>query len=152
MYKVIKIDGTDYKLEYSFEAALYEDCTEAVLNIFNLMSDGDSPESIIKGMSNVPQTAITLFYAGLLEHHGDEVRSIADAKKLAIAHIKSMDGDGSFYGLLKECIDQMGEDGFFKLVGLDELMSPEEEPIQMPKTPQDHKPKTRKKATTVSEA
>ena len=44
-------------------------------------------------------------------------------------------------------LDQMGEDGFFKLIGLEEMMSPTTEEKE-PKKPQDHK----KKQTKVSES
>lgn len=158
MYKVLKIGDTEYKLEYSFEAALYENCTETVLSIFRLMSSGRDQENLIKGMSNIPNTAIVIFYAGLLEHHGASgdgtVKSIKDAKNLAIQYLKSTE-DGSFYKLMETCISQMGEDGFFGLIGLDQLMSiPEatQETQKVSKTPQDHKPKqTKKKTQTVSE-
>lgn len=151
MYGTVKIGGKEYKLEYSFEASMYSDCVTAMITILQNMGSGD-PHDIIESMGDLPRTAVTLFYAGLLEHHGIEgdntVRNMADAKRLAKQYILEQGENGNFYTLLTLCVDQMGEDGFFKLVGLEELMSEDqtEEEI-MPKPipqPQDHKKKTRK--------
>lgn len=152
MYKTIKIGNEEYKLEYSFEASLYGECVDATMTIISKMSEGDT-ESTIKGMADVPRTAVTLLYAGLLEHHGMEgdrrVPDLATAKRLAKQYILSLGEDGNFYDLLTLCVDQMGEDGFFKLTGLEAMMSPAEEvEVQtIPKVPQDHKKKTSRKTT-----
>ena len=149
MYKTIKIGNEEYKLEYSFEASLYGECVDAVMTIITKMSEGD-PQKTIEGMSNLPMTAITVFYAGLLEHHGLEgdkrVPNFATAKRLAKEYILSLGENGNFYDLFSMCIDQMGEDGFFKRTGLEAMMSPgeEEDAQELPKVPQDHKRKTRK--------
>lgn len=154
MYKVLKIGDIEYKLEYSFEAALYEDCTEAVINTINLMTSEDDWREMSKGISNIPNVTIILFYAGLLQYHGLDgdktVKSIQDAKELAIKYIQSQE-DGSFYGLMNECIEQMSEDGFFKLIGLNHVFGSPEEETTTAKTPQDHKPKQRSKKTAASE-
>ena len=147
MYKVVSIDGKEYHLEYSIEASLYADC---ISSITGLMADieiasGDKDiKSVLKGMSNIPQTALVLFYAGLMEAHGNHedgdgsVPDINTAKKLIVKYIKehSEDGEGNFYSIMEMCINQMTEDGFFDLVGLNAMMS------QKPKSrkvPQDHK-------------
>ena len=63
----------------------------------------------------------------------------------ALKWILEQGEDGNFYALLKLCIDQMGEDGFFKLTGLEDMLNQtEEEEKPVPKTPQDHKRKSRK--------
>lgn len=149
MYKLLNIDGKDYKLEYSFEASLYGECVKAMMNVMQLMGGGNDAD-IIEGMADLPRTTIIVFYAGLLEHHGIEgdnsVPNFATAKQLARQYILEQGENGSFYDLLTICSDQMGEDGFFKLVGLDTLMATDqtEETAPTPKAPQDHKRKTRK--------
>ena len=128
MYKIFKIDGKDYKVEYTIEAALYEECTEAVMNFMvdsSTAADAKDMKMLIKNMSNVPQITLTLFYAGLLEHHspssGDgSVANLADAKRLATQYFRENPDveDANFYGLLNTLIGQMREDGFFKQIGL----------------------------------
>lgn len=151
MYKLLTINGNDYKLEYTVEASLYADC---VSQLTNLMTDIDAAESngdiknIIRGISNIPQTALTLFYAGLMEAHGThadgdgKVPDLATAKRLIFQYIKehSNDETGNFYGIMQMCIEQMGEDGFFKLTGLEAMMNAATEKAKkVTKMPQDHK-------------
>lgn len=149
MYSILKIGDKEYKLEFSFEASMYSDCVSSVMKILSGMSESDA-ESVISSMADLPKTAVTLLYAGLLEHHGYEGdRAVPDkrtAKALAKQWILEQGEEGNFYALMKLCIDQMGEDGFFKLTGLEDMMSPteDEEEKPVPKTPQDHKKKTRK--------
>ena len=146
MYSIVKIGGKEYKLEFSFEASMYSDCVSSVMNILGGLS-GDDMRTQIASMSDIPKTAVTLLYAGLLEHHGEEL-NLKDAKMLARQWILEQGEDGNFYALMKLCIDQMGEDGFFKLTGLEDMLTQEEEEAKpAPKTPQDHKRKTTKKTT-----
>ena len=71
-----------------------------------------------------------MFYAGLLQYHGDNpdadgsVPTLATAKKLAAQFIQEHKDDeqGNFYGIFTMCLDQMEEDGFFKLTGLETFM------------------------------
>lgn len=137
MYKTLTINGTDYKLEYSIEASLYRDCIDKVSGmLFNVVSGQASKEMqpIISAMSDIPTTAITVFYAGLLEHHGvdgdNSVPNIGAAKKLAVSILRDNDNEvKNWYDLLVICMDQMGEDGFFDLVGLSEILNTEESPV-----------------------
>lgn len=146
MYKVITISGVDYKVEFSVEASLYGECTEKVINLMTAVSDGDeSPNGLkekFKGISDIPQVTLSMFYAGLMEHHGAEEGdgSVPDkktAKDLLKDYIK--ENNTNFWSVMEELLDQMGEDGFFKLIGLEEMMSPAEE--KTVKKPQDHKKK-----------
>lgn len=154
MYGILKIGGEDYKVEYSFEAALYKDCVGTVMEVMTLLT-GNNDKDVILGLSDLPTSTVKILYAGLLEHHGIEgdgkVTSLADAKRLTKQWILEQGEDGSFYDLLLKLTEQMGEDGFFKRIGLDKIfMTEEEEEEIMPKptvTPQDHKPKQRKKTT-----
>lgn len=145
MYKIININKKDYKIEYSLEASLYPESTEKLLEFISLDAENDKNKikSIIKGMSNVPQTTLHMFYAGLLEHHGTgldsdgTVTSIEDAKTLLKQYIS--ENKTSFYAVMEMIIEQMGEDGFLDLIGLNDMIqTEEEEPKKTPKVPQDH--------------
>ena len=147
MYKLLKIEGKEYKLEYTVEASLYEDCTQSVTDIMTDIAE-NSENADIRGlmgtMARVPQKAITVFYAGLLEHHGPEgdgtVPNLEEGKRLCKAYLKEQ--ECNWYDILNMCMEQMGVVGFFKLVGLDTMFRTvtEEEPAPK-KIPQDHKRK-----------
>lgn len=147
MYKVLTIGGKDYHLEYSIEASLYADC---ITSLTSMMADVENAENeknvkkMLAGMSNIPQTALTVFYAGLMEAHGSHpdgdgtVPDIHVAKRLISEYMKEHKGEesGNFYGVMNMCIEQMVEDGFFDLVGLNALMeSPKK---KQRKVPMDH--------------
>lgn len=150
MYKVLNIGGQDYKLEYSIEASLYAEC---VASLTSLMSDietaGDENDvkKALVGISNIPQTALTMFYAGLMEAHGThsdgdgKVPDIQTAKRLVALYIKEHKEDetGNFYGIMQMCIEQMGEDGFFDLIGMTAMANTVAKPKKPKKLPQDHK-------------
>lgn len=154
MYKVLNIGGQEYKLEYSIEASLYADC---ISNLTELLSDIGTAESnkdikgVLRGMSNVPGTALILFYAGLMESHGShsdgdgKVPDIQTAKRLIATYIKedSENENGNFYSIMEMCINQMAEDGFFKLIGLEKMINLPDRKKSL-KTPQDHKKATAK--------
>lgn len=152
MYKSLNIGGQDYKLEYTIEASLCEECTEKLIYFLGNTIGAASAEDItddmeeaqkekiietvikssISGISNLPQTALAIFYAGLLEYHGSAgdktVRSKQDAKELVKTYFKEHEEDGTdnFYDLLMICIEQMGEDGFFKRTGIEKMISQNE--------------------------
>lgn len=149
MYKVITIGGEEYRLEYSIEASLYADCVSKLMSLMTDVETAGQEENIKKlfsGVSNIPDTTLSMFYAGLLEAHGlegdNKVPNIQAAKKLLAQYLKEHKDDetGNFYGVMEMCIGQMGEDGFFNLVGLDSMMeSMTENPKKQRKVPQDHK-------------
>lgn len=127
--KTIKIGEKEYKIEFTIEASLYNECTEKVAGLIFAISEAEGKEDIkkmISSMSDIPQTTLTMFYAGLLEHHGEDgdksVCSKSDAKKLIKQYIKehSDDETGNFYGVMEMLIEQMMADGFFKQIGLEQ--------------------------------
>lgn len=130
MYRLIKIGNEEYKLEYSVEASLYCECIENVTNLMFSASTTDDLKEMIKGISNLPSTTLTLFYAGLMEHHGThksgdgKVASIDDAKDLAVQYFKEHkeDGAGNWFELMNLCMEQVGEDSFFDLIGITQMM------------------------------
>lgn len=68
MYKTIKVDGNDYKLQYSVEAAMYDECTAKVITLMTAIGDEKEDEenlkSKIKEISSIPNLAVSMFYAG----------------------------------------------------------------------------------------
>lgn len=134
MYKTIKVDGNDYKLQYSVEAAMYDECTAKVITLMTAIGDEKEDEenlkSKIKEISSIPNLAVSMFYAALLQHHGTEagdgtVRSISGAKNILARYI--LENDSDFFSVVNMLLEQMGEDGFFKLIGLEKMMQSEEE-------------------------
>lgn len=156
MYKVINIGGEDYKLEFTIEASLYNDCIERVVSLMYGIDEGGANQNfrqVLSELSDVPNTAMSCFYAGLLEHHGKtgdgSVPNIQTAKRLATELIRDENSEvKNWYDLLTLCIDQMGEDGFFDLIGLTALLNSDipNTPKRAKKTPQDHKPKNKPSA------
>lgn len=125
--KTIKINGKEYKLEYTFEASLCEECMQKA-NDFMMSTTLAQGEKNLKGvitnMSHTPDVALVCFYAGLLEHHGEEIKTKDDAKNLVKQYFKehAEDGKGNFYELLTLCLGAMQDDGFFKQSGLEQVM------------------------------
>ena len=166
MYKVLPIDGKDWKIEYSIEASLYGECTEKLIEFMQTIAD-ELPENAtseqitaarknfikekISGICDITNTALTMFYAGLLEHHGPEgdrsIMSKKDAKQLVRKYFAehAEDGTGNFYDLLQLLMEQMGEDGFFKMTGVEKIF--DEMAKAMKETKVSEKKNASKKAT-----
>ncbi len=162
----IKVNGQEYNLEYTFEAALDKKCVDICWYYFSgaYMMKGQSLEGVenetvsrvvtidkmIDGVSDVPKMALYLFYAGLLENHSDVIKSEEDAKILFKAFRKENREDerATFAGMLNAIRIQMENDGFFKDIGLQKFMDnmteqteKTEQTEEMPKTQQDYKKK-----------
>lgn len=159
MYKRLQIGNKEYKLEYTIEASLYNECTEKMMEFFGKTFAIANEEELTKGMPdkektkvriellqnslsgmvNLPSTAMTVFYAGLLEHHGEygdnTIQSMKDVKALIKQYFKDHEEDGNdnFYDLLHICMEQMGEDGFFKRTGMEKFLSQNSKPEETPK-------------------
>lgn len=134
MYKLLTIGGKEYKLEYTIEASLYNDCVSDMVSLLAEIQDAASKEDFrktIREMSSVPQVAWTIFYAGLMEAHGNHSngdKTVPDketAKQLLVQYIREHKGqeEGNFYGVMNMCVEQMGEDGFFELTGMDSMIT-----------------------------
>ncbi len=122
------ISGKDYKLEYTVEAALCDECVERTMNLFMAIGEAQNEQDIkkvVSTMTDIPRTALYLFYGGLLENHSDEIKCVDDAKRLITVYFKENKDadDANFYGLLSSCLEQMKEDGFFKQIGLEQAMN-----------------------------
>lgn len=137
--KTLKIGDKEYILEFSFEAAKHR---QLINKMFKMMScsylgrsgltgaadetKADRAAALIDGVadmySEMPDTAITAFYAGLMENNA--VLNEAEARKLLKQYFKENSDDESatfpgMFDLIKEC---MQDDGFFKLTGLDKML------------------------------
>ena len=142
--KAIKIGNKEYKFEFTIEASLYGECTEALTAFLtNVGTAGGNLKEVLKSISDIPQTALTLFYAGLLEHHGEDgdgtVTTKKDAKRLIKQYFedKKDTDEADFYAIMALMIEVMEEDGFFKRTGLERVL--EAGMKRAPKKPQDHK-------------
>lgn len=145
--KELKIGNKVYKVEYTIEASLCNECTEKVTNLmagFAISETEDAKKQFISTIADIPQTTLSMFYAGLLEHHGEEAdRTVCnkeDAKKLLKQYLS--ENKSSFYDLMEILIEEMENDGFFDLIGLTRIVK--EVQTKEPKKPQDHKKKNAK--------
>lgn len=135
--KTITIGGKDYKVEYSIEASLYPDLTGALMDSLISIGVGKGAaesndtttvfETMKSTVSNMPVKALTLFHAGLLEHHD---LSFDESKELFKQYIK--ESKKSAYDVFSELMTEVNNDNFFEMIGLDEMF------------PTDEKKKTRK--------
>lgn len=161
--KRITIDRKEYTIEFSIEATLYNECTEKVMDL--MVSAGVTEAEVSnenlgtkekvqvmadafkKNISDVPQKALTLFYAGLLEHHGEfgdgTVLSIHEAKRLLVAYMRENEGL-TLYDIMNEMIEEMGKDHFFEKIGVDKMVKNANMAVDKEiKKPQDHKRKSK---------
>lgn len=135
--KRITIGGKEYTFTFSVRASLYDDCIKSILDGFvtggKLEASAKNEDidttinEVLSTFANIPQKAITMFYAGLLENHEDEIKSIKDARELIREYIEeNKDENGkwtkSFYDILSEMMGIMYEDNFFELIGLDKMV------------------------------
>lgn len=136
--KVLNINGKEYKLEYSFEAAEYKDVVQKMFNVLSGIyvlknsagADGEIEAKIgvITGITemvaDIPDITKTAFYAGLLEHHDV---SFDDAKALMRKYLS--ENKISYNKLFEEIKICMEDDGFFDLSGINEMIAQMEEGI-----------------------
>lgn len=173
MYKVLKIGNKEYKFEYSLEASLYDQGIESLLDFLGNTAGAVNMDKVTDGMNtvdkkeavgaimnklkstitNIPRTAITLFYMGLLEHHGEDgdgtVTSFVDAKRLAKQYYIDHEEEGTDtpVDLINLCLEQMGEDGFFKRTGLEKVFSGAQKTEESSVTPNRAQRRANKKAS-----
>lgn len=152
------VEGKEFTLEYTFEAAENQKCVDAMTDIFGgaMMTKIDETKSealqirdFLMTISDLPRMAMDMFYAGLLENHGEvgdgTITSRLDAKRLYKQFCKENPDDtmaASYYGLITVISNQMEEDGFFKRTGLADILENMNSVIEAPaKKPADHKKK-----------
>jgi hypothetical protein len=136
--KRITIGGKEYTFKFSVAASLYDDCIKSILDSFVIggrleqsAKDKDMDgtiSGIISSMANIPQKAVTMFYAGLLEEHSDEIKSIKNARDLVKEYLDENKDEETgefritFYDILTEMMGIMADDNFFELIGLDKMI------------------------------
>ena len=168
----ITVNGKEYILEYTFEAAECHECIDAAMDIFGGMMTAkiDSKHSeemqvrdFLMSLSDLPRMAMDMFYAGLLENHGTgpdgdgTITSRADARCLYKQFCKENPEDEratSYYALCTSIAEQMEKDGFFKRTGMEDILENMESLVKskqkkQPKKPMDHH---RKKPTKAQKA
>lgn len=148
MYKVIEVGDTSYKLEYSVEASLISECVTLTTDMLvSLMQNTSDVKEALQNVANIPKVAMETFYYGLIEHHGlhkygdGRVPDLAKAKEIIVEYIHET--GATWLDVMTMCIEQMSEDGFFKLTGMSQMLGMEEEKKE-PKSPQDRRRKTAK--------
>mgnify|MGYP001213242549 FL=1 len=146
--KIITVNGTDYKLIFSFEAAEYK---ELIQKMFKVVSgayvieeakDMNNPTSmeIINGTANMigdtAEICKIAFYAGLLE---ENPLTKEEAVKVMREYMKT--NKLSYKTLNDELRGMMEEDGFFELSGLNDMITQMygKQTVKIKKVPQDHK-------------
>lgn len=129
--KKVKINNKEYTFKFSIEASLYNECTEATMGMLIGMGDAynddnavDKAKKVISSISNIPQTALTMFYAGLLEYHGAEgdgsIMDMSDAKKVLADYLREY--NKNFYDVMNDMVECMGNDNFFDLIGVSNII------------------------------
>lgn len=132
--KKLTINGKEYTLEYSFDAAEDRDCVQAMFKILSGayvarravgVDENDSigaGSAIIDGMSDqvteIPHVVNVAFSVGLLENHEDITKE--ESKNLLRTYMKET--KTSYMGMFELIRDCMEEDGFFDLSGLTEMI------------------------------
>lgn len=150
--KALQIGDEIKKIEFSVDAAGYEEFTKVLTQILlefvdaKAEADNDSQETATKktkeeikkenierlttSIANTPDTVLTLFYAGLLEHHGEygdgTVLTREDARKLLKIYLtdKTAEEKRTYYSTMSFLVGQIIEDGFIELVGITEMLAP----------------------------
>lgn len=159
--KRITIGGVEYTFEFSIEATLYNEVTESVMDLIlssnviqaaadDATSSAEKAEKTmkqaLKDIADIPNKALTMFYAGLLEHHSDEIRSKQDAKRLLVTYLRENKSENeeeslTLFDVMTDMVAEMGNDSFFDMIGVAKVMNNVEKEA---KKPQDHKRKTTK--------
>lgn len=168
--KTIKINGEDYTLEYTFEAAMESDVVQMEFDILTgsalakeaETSGGNEITAMLgamsKSISTIPSFVSKAFYAGLKAHHDVDK---SDSDKLLRAYMK--ENKLSFPKVNEMIQTCMVDDDFFEVSGLMEMIGmltesveeavdeiEKEQKPKTPKTPQDHKkPQTKTKASVT---
>lgn len=117
------ISGKEYKIEFTYAAAMYDDCVDGMFHFIGGTVSGTVNKqisSVFKSLVGTPRLTRTLFYAGLLEHN--PVDNEEEAGKLLVQYFK--ENKGKNYGtMFEEFAKQMETDGFLDSIGLTEAMN-----------------------------
>ena len=141
--RTLTVGNVDYTIEFSIEASLHKDCTEKVTCLMAGIAEAQSKDDIktlISNMADIPQTTLHMLHAGLLENQPNW--DISKTKAVIKQYLTERKGqeDGNYYSLMETLIEDMANDGFFEMIGLDKMFQTEQK--REPKKPQDHKKKS----------
>lgn len=126
--KILKIDGKEYTLMYSFRAARYKKCVEiatAVAMKIQEAIDNDDKETLMSEIAGLPSCIPYLLYGGLIQIHGNH--SKGDGTVTSVEQVEDMldlyledNPDDTYYSMYMSIMECMADDGFFRLIGLGE--------------------------------
>lgn len=146
--KSITINGNDYNLEFSFEAAEKKDFVGLMFRITSGASLLDGAEDIenptardmingtVNMVADIPHICRIGFYVGLLENNPVPE---AEAKTLMKTYMKEHGiGYAELYEELRQCME---DDGFFALSGIQKMLENMQQSQRVVKVPTDHKKK-----------
>ena len=175
----ITVNDKSYEIEYTFEAA-ESDVVRKVFDYFTgayqyrNINTSKTPEemtdeektaynirmldSTIGEVATIPGLTIEFLFMGLLEHHGvngditNDITSRDEARKLYKDSCKQNPDDerAMHSGMFDALKAQMDKDGFFKRIGLEQMltrinsMDQEQTKNNLTVVPQDHKKKQKK--------
>lgn len=145
--RTIKVNETEYTLEYSFASAEHKETVQKMFNVVSgaylvkqITNENANAEAMASAMidgtsemvADIPNIVRTAFYSGLLENH-----SVSEAEAYEIMKAYMKENKISFRKLFEDIKACMEEDGFFDLSGLTEMlqeMNTEMQTVKAPKT------------------
>ena len=138
MSKILTINEQDYTFEFAGEAIFCAECVTELTGFLANVSQAENERDIRKllgGFSRIPKLSLTLFYTGLIEHHGTgrrgdkRVPDMETAKELLLDYINQHKDDeyGSMVGVINMCIQQMEEEGYLKAIGINKVFGGQEQ-------------------------
>lgn len=147
--KEITVNGNDYKLEFSFEAAEKKDFVALMFRLASgaALLDGaedmenptakDMINGTVNMVADIPHICRIGFFTGLLENNP---LPEAEAKALMKSYMKENEiGYAELYDEIRKCME---DDGFFKLSGINKMLEQMQENQNQAKIPKDHKKKS----------
>ena len=152
--KKIMIDGKEYTIEFTIEATLYDTGIEEVLNqmigLGVIEEEANKANTVeerlnvlrayVRESSTFARDAVSMFFAGLVEHHGINGDGSITTKQDAMALMKKYlneTADLDMYTVYTEMIEEIAKDNFFKKIGYEKMFETPK------KVPQDHKKKSK---------
>lgn len=123
------VNGNEYKLEYSFEAAEHKETVQKMFDVLSgahILRQATKKKSVANAMmdgtaemvADIPHIVKTAFYSGLLENNPMTEK---EAHKLMKAYMK--ENKYSYKKLFDDIKTCMEDDGFFDLSGLTEMLN-----------------------------
>lgn len=128
--KTLRIGNREVVVEYAFEAAECKDFTTTLVNVLFDVAKKKTLDEVITDIVNTPETLSTMFYGGLLEHHGEygdkTIMRKEDVRPLLKQYLsEETDGKHNTYlSLMTLLLGEVAADKFIELIGLSEMIVP----------------------------